>query len=471
MKTLITGLLSATLILGCMDSSHSSDHGSNSEKLPSIVEGKFTQALVIPATQSIDQAQISAQIQSGSTDRLGYSNGGILGPTLIGKTGQKVQIQLTNRLSEGTNLHWHGLEVPVDQDGLPENSILPGQSKNYDFTIKNRAGMYWYHPHLMGSTARQAYQGLAGLILIRDAEEDSLHLPSGEYELPLVVQDRRANHTYQPNMDEIMSGFMGDHIEVNGIASPIHQVKKGVYRLRILNGSNARVYDFALSDHRMMTLIGSDGGLLPQAQSVDHLLLGPGERADVLVSFEKDPTANELYLISQNFSGGNQGSQSFKVMKFKVLDAVGTSYTVPAQLSKIEAIPSTSQNRTFALAMASSMNSGSMGMHTINGQIYDSKRIEAQIKAGSVEQWKWTNNTHEIHPIHIHGVQFQVIERSVGRTALPQEKGWKDTFVLLPMEQATIAIRFSSELGRHLFHCHNLEHEEDGMMLQYEIIP
>lgn len=462
-------LLGIFLLSSCsMDHSMSSmDHGEEAAK---IIEGTFTNELAVPATQPITSGILNAQSVGGSFPGLGYSSAGLLGPTLVGRTGTNLSIQLTNQLSEGTNIHWHGLEVPVSQDGLPEDMLAPGQIKNYSFPIKNRAGMYWYHPHVMGTTAKQAYQGLAGLIILRDAEEDSLQLPSGEFELPLVIQDKKSTSTYNPTSIEKMDGFMGTSIYVNGILAPYKSVKKGTYRLRLLNGSNARVYNLAFDDNRSFSLIGSDGGLLPSAQTVTQLILGPGERADVLVSFSKDQVGHTPYLVSQTFAeGGVQGGQNFKIMKFVILDTLGINYTTPSTLSTINKFSGPTFSRDFALDMSMNMNHGQMGMHTINGLSYDSARFDIKVKANSLESWTFKNRTQEIHPIHIHGVQFQIQSRTGGRSIQPTEMGWKDSFVLLHGESATVLIRFSSELGRHLFHCHNLEHEEDGMMLQYVI--
>jgi blue copper oxidase len=481
-KKKVTALLltlASTLITSCTTSHNHSAHSMNMSSSSGtnytwINEGDFSQKLNIPALADTLHPELVAQNVSGG---LGYSAQGILGPTILLRSGQIFQLTLKNQLSEATNLHWHGLDVPVAQDGLPEHKVESGSNKSYSFTIKNRAGLYWYHPHLMGSTAKQAYQGLAGLMIVRDSIEDALKLPSGEFEIPLVLQDKRSSGmAYNPSMAEVMSGFLGDQMLVNGAHSPFMHVKKGSYRLRILNGSNARVYDLAFADGRSFSIIGSDGGLLEKAVQVDHALVGPGERLDLIVSFAQDSTSQQNYLISRTFSGGIQGAQSFKILKIITQDSLGMTYQIPAVLSSIAPIPSAAVSHSFELAMTMEGMSGMsgmkmMGMHTINGQIYDSARFEATVKPESIETWEFVNKTDEIHPIHFHGLQFQLKSRSNGRTLLPQEMGFKDTFVLLPNESATLSIKFSSELGRHLFHCHNLEHEEDGMMAQYLVTP
>lgn len=467
-KSILTLLGIGGLLSSCSNMDHDMSQ-MNSGSETKIVEGQFNTPLALPKTVDFKNVHLEAQAVDGAWAGLGYSANGLLGPTLVARTGETVQPKLTNKLSEGTNLHWHGLSVPVDQDGLPEDQTAAGASKDYSFALKNRAGMYWYHPHLMGSTARQAYQGLAGLIILRDDEEDKLKLPSGEYELPLVVQDRRRSGSgYKPSMNEIMTGFMGDQISVNGIPSPVHQVKQGVYRIRLLNGSNARTYNFALSDDREMTLIGTDGGLLAAPEKIKEVLMGPGERVDLLITFSTADQGKELFLLSKTFdNGGTQGTQSFKVMKWTVSDQKGIDYQVPSTLSAIERLPSASSTFPFVLSAPMEMNmSGGMGMHKINGKVYDKTAYETTVKAGDLGTWNFQNTTHEIHPIHIHGLQFQILER-VGRPLQATDKGWKDGFVLLPGEQVKIALRFSTDKGRHLLHCHNLEHEEDGMMLQY----
>ncbi len=326
-------------------------------------------------------------------------------------------------------------------------------------------------------TGSQAYRGLAGLFIVNDAEEAALNLPSGAYEIPLVIQDKRLSGSslnYNPTSMEVMSGFMGESIVVNGVASPYTDVASRYYRLRILNGSNARIYNLAFSNNQPFTIIGSDGGLLKNPQSVSNILLSPGERIDVLVNFAGISTGTDVYLLSKAFSnaGNAQGKQEFKIMKFRITQNSTDSFSIPSNLSVVSTLSTSSQTRNFVLTeMQMSMGGSMTGMHRINDKVFDAARIDETIAANSTEIWVFENKGNEPHPVHLHAAQFQVLSRSGGenRGVIASERGWKDTVLLLPGEKVTLAVPFGSLTGKFVFHCHNLEHEDDGMMLQYMI--
>ncbi|MBN8836192.1 MAG: multicopper oxidase domain-containing protein [Sphingobacteriia bacterium] len=448
-----------------------------------VTEGNFSRLLPIPnitgSNSSLTAQTVTANVNGTSISALGYQPNGILGPTIKMNSGDAANIIFQNRLSEKTNIHWHGLKIPTNMDGHPEAIVNPGSLFNYQFTINQRAGLNWYHPHPNGATAKQAFQGLAGLFIVNDAEEAALNLPSGNYELPLVIQDKRLSASgiiYNPNMGEIMTGYMGETIIVNGAASPYTEVSTRYYRLRILNGSNARIYNLALSNNADIIIIGNDGGLLKNPIVVKTILLSPGERLDVLVNFAGVATGTELFLESRMFdNGGNaQGKQGYKIIKFKVTQNVTDNFTLPAILSSITAIsPSTSsRTRKFVInAMQMSAGMNMTGIHRINDKVYDKNRIDENVTANSTEIWVFDNSQgDEPHPIHLHGVHFQVLERSGGRSQVTaSESGWKDTVLVMPRETVKIIIPFSTLTGVFVFHCHNLEHEDDGMMLQYQL--
>lgn len=452
-----------------------------------VKEGAFTAPLTFPPIMT-SGFSLTAKGNTGNllnnqtASVLGYAEG-ILGPTLRVNKGTVVSVPFQNNLSEETNIHWHGLLVPGDMDGHPKNIIQSGGSFDFNFTINQRAGTYWYHPHPHGKTARQVFMGLAGFFIVNDEEEIALNLPSGDQELLLVIQDKRIDNgqlNYSPNMNEIMTGYTGEYVFVNGVYAPFLNVATKYYRLRILNGSTARVYNLALSDNQSFQVIGSDGGLLAQPATVSSILLGPAERVDILINFKNYSIENEIYLVSKTFDGDVQGWQEFKIMKFVVNQQVSDLFTVPNQLSTIQPIASASASKTRTMkikGMMEGMNGGmgdgmGSGMHTINDKVYDIDRIDETVQAGATEIWDFDNSDgDEIHPMHIHGVQFQVIERIGGRGALiATEKGWKDTILVMPREKVKVIMTFPQEKGVFVFHCHNLEHEDDGMMLNYEII-
>ena len=453
----------------------------------SVKEGAFTSPLSFPNVMTSNfsmtaNGNTTNLLNNQTASVLGYS-GSILGPTVKMDEGSAVSIPFQNNLSEETNVHWHGLLVPSNMDGHPKDIIQNRALFNFSFVINQRAGTYWYHPHPHGKTARQVFMGLAGFFIVNDDEEKALNLPSADQELLLVIQDKRIENgqlNYSPSMAEIMTGYTGEYILVNGIYAPLHNVATRYYRLRILNGSTARVYNLALSDNQSFAVIGADGGLLAQPATVNSLLLGPGERADILVNFKNYTVGKEIYLTSKAFNGGAQGQQEFKIIKFVVSQQMNETFTVPSQLSVIQPISTASASQTRTMKIKGMMQgmSGNMGgnmgtgMHTINDKVYDLNRIDETVQAGATEIWDFDNSDgDEIHPMHIHGVQFQVIERTGGRGSLiATEQGWKDTVLVMPKERVKVIMTFSQEKGVFVFHCHNLEHEDDGMMLNFEIV-
>ncbi len=448
-----------------------------------VTEGNFSRLLptppVVNSNASLTAQATMANVNGNSISVLGYQSNGILGPTIRLNSGNAANISFQNNLSEKTNIHWHGLKIPADMDGHPEAIVNPGSSFNYQFAVNQRAGLSWYHPHPHGATARQAFQGLAGLVIINDTVEAALNLPAGIYEIPLVIQDKRLNAsgiTYSPDMGEVMSGYMGETIITNGEAFPYTDVATRYYRLRILNGSNARIYNLALSNNADLIIIGNDGGLLKNPAAVKTVLLAPGERLDVLVNFAGLTIGTEVYLESRMFenAGSAQGKQGFKIIKFKVTQTVTDNFTLPVSLSAVYSIPASSSSKTRIFTInAMQMRSGMsmIGMHKINNKSYDKNRIDENVSANATETWVFDNSQgDEPHPMHLHGVHFQVLERSGGRGRLTaSESGWKDTVLVMPGEIVRIIIPFSTLAGVFVFHCHNLEHEDDGMMLQYQL--
>jgi blue copper oxidase len=476
------GILTGSMLAGC----YKGKRGLTTEPVM-VTDGTFSNPLLFPATagatQTLTAQATTVNIMGTGIPALGYQPNSLLGPSFRINTGDALNILLQNNLSEHTNIHWHGLKVPPLMDGHPDQLAEAAGTFRYQFTITQRAGLSWYHPHPHEKTGKQVFQGLAGMFIINDAEEASLDLPAGQYELPLVIQDKRitaSGITYNPSMEEVMAGYMGDAVLVNGVFAPYTEVATRFYRLRLLNGSNARIYNLALSNNADMIIIGNDGGLLKAPVSVKDILLGPGERLDVLVNFAGSPVGSAIYLLSREFGNGGkaQGKQAFKIMQFKVTVASTDAFTIPATLSAIETIPAASaiKTRTFEISNAMEhhgypMNDGMRMRHRINEKLYDGNRIDESVAANTNEIWVFDNsNGDEPHPMHLHGVFFQVLQRSGGRANLTvSENGWKDTVLVMPGETVKILVPFENNTGKFVFHCHNLEHEDDGMMLQYQL--
>ncbi len=452
-----------------------------------VMEGDFSKLLSFPSqagtNHTLSAQATTANLKGTNIPVLGYQPNNLLGPSFRINKGDAVNILLQNNLSEHTNIHWHGLKVPALMDGHPDQLANAGGTFRYQFTVNQRAGLSWYHPHPHEKTGRQVFQGLAGIFIINDAEEAALNLPSAQYELPLVIQDKRITSSginYNPSMEEVMAGYMGESVLVNGVFAPSTEVATKYYRLRILNGSNARLYNLALSNNADMIIIGNDGGLLKNPVTVKNILIAPGERLDVLVNFAGSAIGTEIYLQSKEFknAGNAQGKQAFKIMKFKVAFTAADTFTVPANLSAITAIPVSTavKTRTFEISNAMEhhgvpMNNGMQMRHRINGKLYDSNRIDETVAANTNEIWVFDNSKgDEPHPMHLHGVFFQPLQRSGGRGSLiASENGWKDTVLVMPGETVKVIIPFENNRGKFVFHCHNLEHEDDGMMLQYKL--
>ncbi len=380
-------------------------------------------------------------------------NGLMPGPTLRADRGDTARITLSNQLSEPTITHWHGMVVTHENDGHPISAILPGGTYSYDFPVVQRAALNWYHPHPHMLTGEQVALGLAGAFIVNDTEEAALGLPSGSYEVPLVVRDAKLNTTgnlvYKPRT----GGFVGDIVLVNGTRDPFLNVDTALYRFRILGGANARIFRLALSNGAPFTLIGNDGGLLASAVRVAQIDLAPGERVDVLVDFRGLAVGTKIML--RDLRAG------WDLLEFRVAHQVSVPATIPTTLSSITKLSGPVRTRTFSFD----------GMSKINGLEYDMNRIDFRVPFGDVERWRFVTNGNAPHPVHVHGASFQVQSRTGGRGRLfPWESGWKDTVLLEDRETVEVLIRFASYKGEYLIHCHKLEHEDMGMMSNFEVV-
>lgn len=472
------GILSITSITGgCRKNAGMGNMGGGGN----VSVGDFTQALPLPPTVGANtlltvQATSSALKGNQLYNVFGYQANSVLGPTFRINKGANVNVNVANNLAETTNIHWHGLHIPAIMDGHPTNIINPGANFNYSFTVQQRAGLNWYHPHPHMATGKQVYKGLAGLFIINDAEESGLNLPAGEFEIPLVIQDKRLGDTkltYNPTMMDIMRGYLGESILVNGKASPYYDVKSQSYRLRVLNGSNARIYNLTFSNNQSFSIIGNDGGLLKNTVAVNSILIAPGERLDIIVDFSSANSGDEIYLLSKTFSGaGNaQCNQQFNILKFRVVQKVNSSFILPSVLSSFAPLSAGQAARTRNFDISNPGMNMQSGSHRINNKVYDENRIDENVSANAIEIWEFDNSRgDEPHPMHIHGVSFQVLQRTGGRNSLvASEAGWKDTVLVLPGEIVKVIVPFENNAGKFVFHCHNLEHGDDGMMLQYQL--
>jgi spore coat protein A len=386
-------------------------------------------------------------------------------------------------------VHLHGGKVAHESDGYPEWAFPPGDSSGiYYYPNIQPAGSLWYHDHALGITRLNVMMGLAGLYFIRDHNEISRNLPSGEYEIPLVIQDKSFNAdgsiAYHEHFED---HFFGDKLLVNGKVWPYLHVKKGKYRFRIYNGSNSRAYTLSLSNSASFTQIGSDLGLLEAPVLLNSLTLLPGERYDVVIDFSSYATGTEIILQNSApapFPGFPGVGVIPNVMKFIVQAPAGHTVALPAVLADIEdLLPANADaERLFELV---TMGSPSCGEHnhpmwTINGLMWDD--ISEFPVYGSTEIWTWHNQSGISHPMHMHLISFQILDRQVinEATGLPEgpllppeasEKGWKDTANSPPGFRTRVIARFDGFTGTYPYHCHILEHEDHEMMRQFEVRP
>ena len=410
--------------------------------------------------------------------------------------------------------HLHGARTESESDGLPEKWFTPGATAHYAYPNTQPAATLWYHDHALGITRLNVYTGLSGFYLLRDEDEHKLELPSGEYEIPLLLQDRTVDEhgqlVYAPSFEDgeepehgaWASEFFGDLAVVNGAVFPYLEVEPRPYRLRLLNGSNARYYNlfFNLAKRTIdipslvsFNQIGSDGGLLPKPAELKTVLLAPAERADVILDFSG--LGGQTVTLSNNASTPYPGWEFTivrraplnELMQFRVtrpFTGTKTTFSMPAlpAFSGLDANASV-VTRDFVLTEEMDAHGHSLSVK-INDKGYDEPVTET-VKLGTTEKWRFINTTDDAHPMHLHLVQFQILERQgydvvalhkgklqlIGnpRPPAPNEAGWKDTAVVSPRDVLTILVRFEGYTGRYVFHCHMLEHEDNDMMRPYEV--
>jgi FtsP/CotA-like multicopper oxidase with cupredoxin domain len=406
-----------------------------------------------PTAVTLTSAPGSVDLGGGRASKAWVYNGSLPGPTFRARTGDTATITLDNGLASDTITHWHGMLVDHENDGHPMMAIAPGETYEYNFPIQNRAALNWYHPHPHMLTGEQVAMGLAGAFIINDAAEDALHLPGGAYEVPLVLRDTAfdsaGNIAYKPRS----GGFEGGTPLVNGTLNPYLDVDAALYRLRVLGGSNARIFRLALSNGASFTVVGNDGGLLERSVAVPDPDLSPGERLDLLVDFSGLPVGTTI-MLRDTRAGWN-------LLEFRVVRSGTTAGTIPTNLSTIEKLANPVATRDFSFD----------GMTKINGREYDMGRIDFQVPFGQVERWRFRTNGNAPHPVHVHGASFQVQKRTGGRNrTYAWESGWKDTVLLEDRETVEVLIRFDAYRGLYLMHCHKLEHEDMGMMSNFEVV-
>jgi len=445
----------------------------------------------------IAQGVSRAELVPGWRSEVWTYGGSFPGPTILSRRGRRVLVTHHNELPVPAVVHLHGGVTPPEHDGYPTDLILPDEHWNdhghghhggdvtvgtrvYEYPNDQRAATLWYHDHRMDFTAPAVWKGLAGLHLVTDDEEAALDLPDEDRDIPLVIMDRAFDargQLFYPSLDPTLThtpgatppyegGVLGDVILVNGRSWPRHEVGTALYRLRILNASNARRYQlrFEVEGGRDLPIvqIGSDQGLLPAPIRHDHLTLASAERFDVLVDF-RDLTVGSRVRVVNDLGDG----QTHLVMRFDVTRAARDDRSIPEALSgSFERLRE--EDATVVRSMVfRSQSIGDQHGWVTNGEPFSPDVTQARIPLGSTEIWELTADLH--HPVHLHLAHFQVLGRGTGGPGA-FDHGWKDTIDLRPAERARILVRFDGYRGRYVFHRHNLEHEDMMMMANFDVI-
>ncbi len=453
--------------------------------------------------------RFAGEIMKGPQESLQFLHGSEHIPIIRIRKGQKLRIHFENHLPEDSIVHWHGLNIEQRMDGHPMYAIPPGARYVYEINIENRAGTYWFHPHPHERTSFQVYQGLAGMLVVHDGEEEAAGLPDMAHEIPLMIQDRSFDDNNQlvyigPMRHNWMMGFRGDYVLVNGRVSYARTVDRTAHRVRIVNTSNASLYHLRWSDGSPFTVIATDGGLLAQSREQATLTLGVGERVDVWVEFSGFQAGEQMHLLAESYTPSlqnitaEQGGADLQegarpIASFQFSDQAPIQHAPPSHLSEQPVLAereavNIDSPRPIDIAMR-------RGSFYLNNRLFGAMQDvpeENKVKLGSTEVWEFSNDSsmgmgmgmgmgammQMAHPMHVHNVQFKVLSRTGTRQddALHQrlragftDYGLKDVVVVMPGERVRVLMKFENHTGIYLYHCHILEHEDLGMMQNYLI--
>ena len=396
------------------------------------------------------------------TDTYSYNGTSVLGPTLRLRTGDSVVISVTNELDETTTTHWHGADVPAEDDGGPHSLIEPGETWVADFDVIQPAATLWYHPHAHGSTAEHVYRGAAGLMIIEDDNPAAAALPAtyGVDDIPVIIQDRdfTGNGQLDFAIDEGDDGNLYSTLTVNGTIDPYVEVPEGLVRLRLLNGSQARIYRLRV-EGAGMTKIASDGGYLAGPVVLDQLVLAPGDRAEIVVDVGTESAA----LVDSAFG---------RVLELRPNGSASGTSILPDKLATIERITESeiTVDRSFRMGDVRNFWEFSPSW-AINGVQFDMNRIDVTVRLGATERWTLSSDDGQ-HVFHPHQIQFQILAIN-GEPPPPEESGWEDSVWVNADREVVIAARFKTYAAEdipYMFHCHVLDHEDLGMMGQFLIV-
>src|SRR6266446_6685538 len=425
----------------------------------------FSRPLVFPpvntnANVSIGIDEACVQVLDGPCTNMWTYGGTYPGLTIRRPTGQRTYVTFTNNLDSAAGemtVHNHGNHSTADNDGQPDTLLIPaGGSRTYTYDgleegNNQRGKMQFFHDHRMDVTGRNVWLGLTSLYIVDDPADPQM-LPSGGFDLPLAIADRQFDANNQIPYVFDPNGVTGDKFLVNGVYQPYLEVGDRKYRFRILNASNHRTYNLTLSTGGSFTQIGTESGLLPAPVTRTEMRIGPAERLDVVVDFAGKLGQN-LYLTDT--------LTSTEIVQFRVTQHVIDDSTIPATLRPLLDIGEPTLTRNWSFDRTS-------GRWTINGLRFDPNRVDARPVLGTTEKWVFTNPTGQAHTVHIHDVSQQCISRN-GEACYPYET-MKENWYLDPGDTLEHKLKFTDHIGLYMLHCHIVEHEDDGMMTQFEVV-
>ncbi|HEX3820397.1 MAG TPA: multicopper oxidase domain-containing protein [Candidatus Sulfotelmatobacter sp.] len=454
----------------------------------------------------IPMRQFEAKLHRDLKPTRQWGYGGMCpGPTFETRSGQGALVEWANELPTSHFLpidhnihgaesdkpdvravvHLHGGKTPADSDGYPESWFVPGKSAIYHYPSRQDAAMLWYHDHALGINRLNVFAGLLGAFFVRDEFEDSLGLPRDKFEVPLVIYDRvldlesQLNYPVSPDPKKPwVPEVFGDAMVVNGKIFPYLEVEPGKYRFRVLNGSNGRFLHLSVSDAHSFHQIGTDQGLLPSPVQQDKVYLAPGERADLVIDFA-------------GLGGSNLALRNdiFSILQFRVgKSSVHDTSTLPQTLRPVARIAESSAIKTRSLSLVEVDDPKQRPLRMLLNNTHWNMPVTENPMLDSTEIWELVNTTNDSHPIHLHLVRFQVLDRRTfdidtywtankvrykapAVPPIPAEMGWKDTVRADPGMVTRIIAKFEGFPGRYVWHCHILEHEDNEMMRPFDVLP
>ncbi|MEM8859561.1 MAG: multicopper oxidase domain-containing protein [Chloroflexota bacterium] len=485
MRLLILFMTALLLFVGCSNKDVAS--GKNSLAIPPIIDTNSGNIANLVLKKGKHQFYPGVK-----SDTMGF-NGSYLGPTIRLHKGSNAKIRFTNKIGEDTSIHGHGLHVNGDIDGGPQQVIKPDTTWEIEIPVQQEAGTNWYHPHLMGKTAKHVHAGLAGLYFIEDENSESLNLPNiyGVNDIPLVIQDRSFTNgkmdVYYITREEMMDGLMEDTLVTNGTVNPYHIAPKGWVRLRLLNGSNARFYRFYLNNKESFYKIATEGGFLDKPVLLDSLTMAPGERNEIMIDLSHIET---IHLMADFLPADPEDSSFFmdwfnkksSVVEIRTNSSLVAQGILPKKLNSIDFFTQSDKARAVVRELHLDMEDGDdvgeenamnindmHSMFSINGKSMDIKRIDEKVNKGDLELWRITADMMP-HPFHMHGVSFLILKYN-GQQPVEADRGWKDT-VVVTEKPTEVLMRFnhvSNKKTPYMYHCHILDHEDGGMMGQFTV--